>query len=126
MLSALAFNLRAPARRVLTPARALSAASADATAVKTKKRRRKKKPVAEHVPVEVPVNVWAGQSNPVTKPDAEYPEWLWTLTDPLPSLRDMSAVPWEEFSDKDKRRASRLAHRAKMEKRKEARLARGL
>jgi large subunit ribosomal protein L54 len=31
------------------------------------------------------LNIYAGKSDPVAKPDDQYPEWLWTLLDREPA-----------------------------------------
>ena len=36
------------------------------------------------------VNILKNGSDPELKPDDEYPEWLWKLTKPLPSLGELA------------------------------------
>ncbi len=30
-----------------------------------------------------------GEPDPELKPDSEYPDWLWTLLDPQPSIKEL-------------------------------------
>jgi hypothetical protein len=49
----------------------------------------KKAAAAAGAPKSIPVNVLADGTDPVERPDAEYPDWLWQLTADKPSESEL-------------------------------------
>jgi hypothetical protein len=45
---------------------------------------------------------------PVAKPDSEYPDWLWKLDVPRPSLDDLQKADWDKLSLENKQRFMKL------------------
>ena len=49
----------------------------------------------------------------IAQPDEDYPDWLWTLLEPEPSLSELKAkkARGEELSDRDQYRLKKLTNR---------------
>ncbi|CEP00560.1 Uncharacterized protein PBTT_01181 [Plasmodiophora brassicae] len=51
-------------------------------------------------------NIMEGKE--AAKAPESYPDWLWGLTDPAPTLLDLKKIPAEQLSAKQKRRLFKL------------------
>ena len=61
---------------------------------------------------------------PVALERSEYPEWLESLTRPLPSLAKLRRMPYEEATDRDKRRYLKLTRKQKIKRQNDERRTR--
>jgi hypothetical protein len=66
------------------------------------------------------LKIYKDQDAPVVLERSEYPAWVDTLTQPLPSLAQLRKMPLEQASDRDKRRFLKLTRRQKIRERNEA------
>jgi len=63
------------------------------------------------------LNIMKEGADPAIRPDSEYPEWVWTLHKPLPTLEDLKvryAAEPDAMSDEDKRRLIRQWNRKRI------------
>jgi len=67
------------------------------------------------------LNIYKKQDPPVARPRSEYPAWVDTLAEPLPSLAKLRRIPDEEASDKDKMRFLKLTRRQLIQQQNEER-----
>jgi large subunit ribosomal protein L54 len=62
------------------------------------------------------VNIFTEGEDPELKPDDEYPDWLWDLAQPKPSVKQLKQkleeVGFEAFPYEDYRRLLKLERRA--------------
>jgi len=66
-------------------------------------------------PTTVPgLNIRKGGEDPPIRADEEYPDWVWTLGDELPTLNQLQKIPAEERTDEQNKRFKRLTRRAKI------------
>ena len=87
----------------------------------------KKAAVAKGEPAAAPsntvrgLNIIQGGSDPGLRPDSEYPDWLWTVHEPLPSLGSLQTKVIEEgadaLSDDEKRRMLKQWNRQRIRER---------
>lgn len=67
------------------------------------------------------LNILQGGSDPALRADGEYPDWLWTIHEPLPSLGALQAkvleVGGDALSDDEKRRMLKLWNRQRIRER---------
>lgn len=47
----------------------------------------------------VPVNIYKDKEDPPIKDDSEYPDWLWELVDPQPTLKELTLKYEQEGED---------------------------
>jgi len=77
----------------------------------------------------VPANIMKGGTDPPILPDSEYPDWLWTVHEPMATLQDLvekvEEVSWEGLNEKEQRRLMKLAHKKEMEEKKAKKSAEG-
>ncbi|GAX13761.1 hypothetical protein FisN_30Lh049 [Fistulifera solaris] len=66
------------------------------------------------------LKIYKDKDAPVVLERSEYPAWVDTLTQPLPSLAQLRKLPLEEATDRDKRRFLKLTRRQKIRERNEA------
>mmetsp|Transcript_6477 Transcript_6477/g.10062 ORF Transcript_6477/g.10062 Transcript_6477/m.10062 type:complete len:143 (-) Transcript_6477:349-777(-) len=52
----------------------------------------------------VPVNIYKEGKDPEVKADGEYPDWLWDLLKPEPTLSELEKIPFEARTDEQHRR----------------------
>ena len=66
----------------------------------------------------VPINLMKEGADPPILPDEEYPEWVWGLAEPLPTLQDLqdkvSEVSFDGLTTSEQKRMMKLAHRKEM------------
>eukprot|EP00940_MAST-03C_sp_MAST-3C-sp2_P002406 g2406.t1 len=74
----------------------------------------------------VPVNIMKEGVDPPVLPDDEYPEWLWEIHKPLPSLQDLQEkveqVGFDGLLASERKRMMKLAHRKEMAESKASRV----
>lgn len=58
------------------------------------------------------LDIFKDKDPPVALERTEYPEWLTTLTEPLPSLAKLRRIPDEEATELEQRRFIKLIRRA--------------
>lgn len=66
------------------------------------------------------LKIYKEKDAPVALERSEYPAWVDTLTQPLPSLAQLRRMNLDEASDRDKRRFLKLTRRQKIRERNEA------
>lgn len=62
------------------------------------------------------LDIYKEKEAPVALERDEYPEWLESLTRPLPSLAMLRRMPEEEATDREKKRYLKLTRRMKIKK----------
>jgi hypothetical protein len=65
------------------------------------------------------LDIYKEKEPPVALERSEYPDWLESLTKPLPSLATLRRMPEEEASDRDKMRYLKLTRRMKIKQNNE-------
>mmetsp|Transcript_13447 Transcript_13447/g.21964 ORF Transcript_13447/g.21964 Transcript_13447/m.21964 type:complete len:99 (+) Transcript_13447:93-389(+) len=65
----------------------------------------------------IPINIYKTGTDPVYLEDSEYPEWLFSLTEPLPTERELEVrkdeITWEEGGKRLFKLKNRTAIKAK-------------
>jgi len=69
------------------------------------------------------LDIFKEKDPPVALERSEYPEWIDSLSKPLPSLAKLRKMPEEEATDKDKMRYLKLLRKLKIKKNNEERAA---
>ncbi|CAG9460145.1 unnamed protein product [Pedinophyceae sp. YPF-701] len=59
---------------------------------------------------DAPVSILKGEPNPQLLPDDQYPDWLWTLLDPKPTLTELKAKE-PDLTVKELKRMMKLMNR---------------
>ena len=62
------------------------------------------------------LDIYKEREPPVALERSEYPDWLGSLANPLPSLALLRRMPEEEATDRDKLRYLKLTRRMKIKK----------
>lgn len=64
-------------------------------------------------------DIYKDKEPPVVLKRSEYPEWVSSLTQPLPSLAELRRMPEENATDRDKQRYLKLTRRMEIKKKNE-------